>query len=78
VPPPRLDAQGFGTKNADLLLTNRVTRGGADVAAFMAFLDGFVNQSSAEKMLGGVNTAMQKHEHHFAGNPWVFTGLKDN
>ena len=29
-------------------------------------------------MLGGVNTAMRKHEHDFSGNPWVFTGLKDN
>jgi hypothetical protein len=29
-------------------------------------------------MLGGLNTAMQKHENHFSGNPWVFTGLKDN
>ncbi len=37
----------------------------------MAFLDSFVNQSSAEKMLGGVNTAMRKHEHGFAGDPWV-------
>ena len=70
--------EGFGTKEADLLLTNRVTRGGADVAAFMAFLDGFVNQRSAEKMLGGLNTAMQKNENRFSGNPWVFTGLKDN
>jgi hypothetical protein len=69
---------GFGTKEADLLLTNRVTRGGADVAAFMAFLDGFVNQGSAEKLLGSMNTAMRKHESGFAGDPWVFTGLKDN
>jgi hypothetical protein len=69
---------GFDTKAADLLLTNRVTRGGADVAAFMAFLDGFVNQRSAEKMLGGMNKAMQQHENRFSGNPWVFTGLKDN
>ena len=72
------NTEGFSTKNADLLLTNRVTRGGADVAAFMAFLDSFVNQSSAEKMLSGVNTAMRKHENHFTGDPWVFTGLKDN
>jgi hypothetical protein len=70
--------EGFSTKQADILLTNRVTRGGADVAAFMAFLDGFVNQSSAEKMLGGVNKAMREHEHHFAGDPWVFTGTGDN
>ena len=70
--------EGFDSKQADLLLTNRVTRGGADVAAFMAFLDGFVNQRSAEKMLGGLNTAMRKNEHGFSGNPWVFTGLKDN
>jgi hypothetical protein len=69
---------GFGTKEADLLLTNRVTRGGADVAAFMAFLDGFVNQGSAEKLLGSINTAMARHENRFAGNPWVFTGLGDN
>ena len=44
----------------------------------MAFLDGFVNQRSAEQMLGGLNTAMRKNEHGFSGNPWVFTGLKDN
>jgi hypothetical protein len=69
---------GFGTKEADLLLTNRVTRGGADVAAFMAFLDGFVNQGSAETLLGSMNTAMAKHENRFAGNPWEFTGLRDN
>ena len=55
-----------------------MTRGGADVAAFMAFLDGFVNQRSAEKMLGGLNTAMRKNEHGFCGDPWVFSGLKDN
>ena len=34
--------------------------------------------ASAEKMLSGVNTAMRKHENHFTGDPWVFTGLKDN
>ena len=50
------NTEGFSTMNADLLLTNRVTRGGAEVAAFIAFLDSFVGQSSAEKMLGGVNT----------------------
>ena len=72
------NTEGFNTKSADLLLTNRVTRGGADVVAFMAFLDGFVNQTSAEKLLGSVNTAMRKHEHGFAGDPWQFTGLKDN
>jgi hypothetical protein len=70
--------EGFSTKQADILVTNRVTRGGADVAAFMSFLDGFVNQSSAEKMLGGVNKAMREHENHFAGDPWKFTGTRDN
>jgi hypothetical protein len=70
--------QGFGTKEADILVTNRVTRGGADVAAFMSFLDGLVSQTSAEKMLGGVNRAMRENEHRFAGDPWQFTGTRDN
>ncbi len=70
--------EGFNTKQADILVTNRVTRGGADVAAFMSFLDGLVNQSSAEKMLSGVNKAMRENEHGFAGDPWQFTGTRDN
>jgi len=70
--------EGFSTKQADILVTNRVTRGGADVAAFMSFLDGMVNQSSAEKMLGGVNKAMREHENRFTGDPWQFTGTGDN
>ena len=37
--------EGFNTKQADILVTNRVTRGGADVAAFMSFLDGLVSQT---------------------------------
>ncbi len=44
----------------------------------MSFLDGFVNQTSAEKMLGCVNTAMREHEHRYAGDPWQFTGTRDN
>ena len=70
--------EGFNTKQADILVTNRVTRGGADVAAFMSFLDSLVSQSSAEKMLGGVNKAMRENEHGFAGDPWQFTGTRDN
>ena len=70
--------EGFNTKQADILVTNRVTRGGADVAAFMSFLDGLVSQTSAEKMLGGVNKAMRENEHGFAGDPWQFTGTRDN
>jgi hypothetical protein len=70
--------EGYNTKQADILVTNRVTRGGADVAAFMSFLDGLVSQTSAEKMLGGVNKAMRENEHRFAGDPWQFTGTRDN
>jgi len=44
----------------------------------MSFLDGMVNQSSAEKMLGGVNKAMREHENRFTGDPWQFTGTGDN
>jgi hypothetical protein len=70
--------EGFNTKQADILVTNRTTRGGADVAAFMSFLDGLVSQTSAEKMLSGVNKAMRQHEHQYAGDPWQFTGTRDN
>jgi hypothetical protein len=72
------DTQGFGTKEADLLLTNRTTGGGADVSAFMSFLDNIVSQSSAERILRGVNTAMRHDEHGYAGDPWAFSGTRDN
>ena len=72
------DTQGFGTREADILATNRVTGGGADVAAFMSFLDSMVSQSSAERMLRGVNAAMRSSEHGFRGDPWEFSGIRDN
>jgi hypothetical protein len=72
------DTEGFGTREADLLLTNRTTGGGADVSAFMSFLDNIVSQSSAERILRGVNTAMRRDEHGYAGDPWVFSGTRDN
>jgi hypothetical protein len=72
------DTNGFGTREADILVTNRLTRAGAEISAFLAFLDGIVNQGSAERMLGGLNAAMRADEARFAGNPWQFTGLRDN
>ncbi len=72
------DTQGFGTREADILATNRVTGGGADVQAFMSFLDSMVSQSSAERMLRGVNAAMRSSEHGFRGDPWEFSGIRDN
>ena len=72
------DTAGFGTREADVLLTNRVTGGGADVSAFMSFLDNIVSQTSAERILRGVNTAMRRDEHGFRGDPWVFSGTRDN
>ena len=44
----------------------------------MSFLDNIVNQSSAERILRGVNTAMRRDEHGFRGDPWVFSGTRDN
>jgi hypothetical protein len=69
---------GFGTREADVLVTNRTTRSGAEVSAFLAFIDGIVNQGSAERMLGSMNQAMRRDESRFTSDPWQFTGLRDN
>ena len=44
----------------------------------MAFLDSFVNQSSAEKHARRRQHRHAQHEHGFRATPGVFTGLKDN
>ena len=54
------------------------TVGGAEVEALIAFLDNIVSQTSAERILRGVNTAMRRDEHGFRGDPWVFSGTRDN
>jgi hypothetical protein len=72
------DTQGFGTREADMLMTNRTTGGGADVSAFMSFLDNIVSQSSAERILRGVNAAMRHDEHGYSTDPWQFSGIRDN
>ena len=35
-------------------------------------------EKPSERRKRKLNTAMRKNEHRFSGNPWVFTGLKDN
>jgi hypothetical protein len=72
------NTEGFGTREADILVTSRTTRAGAEISGFLAFLDGIAGQSSAERMLGGLNQAMRRDEAGFAGNPWQFTGIRDN
>ena len=72
------NTEGFGTREADVLVTNRTTRQGAEISAFLAFLDGIVNQSSAERLLGGLNRAMRQDEAQFSSEPWQFTGIRDN
>ena len=72
------NTEGFGTREADVLVTNRTTSAGAELPAFLAFLDGIVGQSSAERMLGSMNQAMRADEARFSTNPWQFTGVGDN
>ena len=60
------------------MVTNRTTSGGAEVSAFLAFLDGIVGQTSAERMLGSMNRAMSAGETGYSTPPWRFTGLGDN
>ncbi len=72
------NTEGFGTREADILVTNRTTSGGAEVSAFLAFLDGIAGQGSAERMLGSMNEAMRQNEGRYSTDPWRFTGLGDN
>jgi hypothetical protein len=72
------DTQGFGTREADVLLTHRTVGGGADVTAFMSFLDGIIGRTSAESILRGVNTAMREREHGYTTAPFSFSGTSDN
>ena len=44
----------------------------------MSFLDNIVSQTSAERILRGVNTAMRHDESGYAGDPWEFSGTRDN
>jgi hypothetical protein len=72
------DTAGFGTREADVLVTNRTTSAGAEITAFLAFLDGIVGQGSAQRMLSSMNQAMRADEARYSTNPWQFTGLRDN
>ena len=75
---PLRNTEGFGTREADILVTNRTTSGGAEVSAFLVFLDGIAGQGSAERMLGSINEAMRQNEGRYSTDPWRFTGLGDN
>ena len=72
------NTDGFGTREADVLVTNRTTSMGAEVPAFLALLDGIVGQTSAERMLGDMNRTMREGEARYSSDPWRFTGLRDN
>ncbi len=72
------NTEGFGTREADVLVTNRTTSGGAEVPAFLAFLDGIAGQASAERMLGDMNATMRAGEARYTTDPWRFTGTGDN
>ena len=72
------NTEGFGTREADVMVTNRTTSMGAEVPAFLAFLDGIVGQQSAERMLGSMNRTMREGEARYSSDPWRFTGLRDN
>ena len=68
------NTEGFGTREADVLVTNRTTWMGAEVPAFLAFLDGIIGQTSAERMLGSMNQTMREGEARFSTNPWRVHG----
>ena len=72
------NTEGFGTREADVLVTNRTTSGGAEVPAFLAFLDGIAGQASAERMLGDMNATMRAGEARYTTDPWRVTGTGDN
>jgi hypothetical protein len=77
---------GFGTREADIIETNRPVHfiadaahaGGVEVQPFMAFLRDLMAQDSGEKIVRDMGAVMQANEPSYTGNPYLFSGLGDN
>ena len=73
------NTEGFGTREADILVTNRTTSGGAEVA-------GLPRVPRRHRRPGLGRADAQQHEHRrcaptrrtSATDPWQFTGTGDN
>ena len=69
---------GFDTRSADIIGTTRSVGFGAEVEAFMAFLDGIVGEQSPAEVVRGMNEEMRQHESDYSGSPFRGGGFEDN
>jgi hypothetical protein len=69
---------GFDTRSADIIGTTRSVGFGAEVEAFMAFLDGIVGTQSPAEIVKGMNEQMKEHESDYSGAPFKGGGFEDN
>jgi hypothetical protein len=69
---------GFDTRSADIIGTTRSVGFGAEVEAFMAFLDGIVGVQSPAEIVKGMNQQMKEHESDYSGAPFKGGGFEDN
>jgi hypothetical protein len=69
---------GFDTRSADIIGTKRTVGFGAEVEAFVAFLDGLVGQHSPAEVIKGMNEEMKEHEGGYSGAPFEGSGFADN
>ncbi|MGH3768747.1 MAG: hypothetical protein ACRDS0_15205 [Pseudonocardiaceae bacterium] len=69
---------GFSTRSTDIIGARREVGFGAEVEAFVAFLDGIVGQQSPEEVAKGMNEEMKSHEGGYSGAPFKGSGLEDN
>jgi hypothetical protein len=69
---------GFDTRSADIIGTTRSVGFGAEVEAFMAFLDGIVGVQSPAEIVKGMNEQMKEHESDYSGAPFKGGGFEDN
>ena len=69
---------GFDTRSADIIGTTRSVGFGAEVEAFMAFLDGIVGEQSPAEVIEGMNAEMRRNESGYSGAPFRGGGFGDN
>ena len=69
---------GFDTRSADIIGTTRSVGFGAEVEAFMAFLDGLVGEQSPAEVIRGMNQEMRENESDYSGAPFRGGGFEDN
>jgi hypothetical protein len=69
---------GFGSRDADIIETTRTTGFKGEISTFVAFLQGVMNQSSAEAIIRAMDAQMRLHEEGYAGGPYTFAGIGDN